>query len=167
VNGPYPGGCGGIPGTQSCGGVGNIGGTGVGGSVGGTAPIHGGAPATNPLIKGPDVCPDFATLLDTACPGPDVACVYQGLPAGPYPPTNPFRCSCGPETGWECANSDEQGETNCPTRFDQPCDPRLGQTACTMIINFAMGTCGCSCQGSDEGDGGAAGAPSGAWFCAC
>jgi hypothetical protein len=173
VNGPNPGGCGGIPGTQSCGGVGNIGGTGADGGVAGTAPTYGGAPLTHPLIKGPEICPDYATLLRPApdgtppavCPGPEVACVYQGLPAGAFPPTSPFRCECTPGIGWQCVSSDENGETNCPFRTDQPCDRASVPNGCEILSNFAMGTALCICQDDGEGAGGADSMTSGTWLC--
>ena len=161
-----PGGCGGIPGAQSCGATGADGGT------SGSSQASGGAPWGHPLITGPDVCPDEAPTLQTACPGPDVACVYRGV-QGPYYATNPFRCTCTPDSGWACANSNEIGETHCPTSTTlinlAACDPALVPNECLVLIGggFAMGTCSCACQENWQGDGGAAGAPSWVWGCVC
>ncbi len=158
----YEGSCGGIPGTQPC-----------GTDASGVLLAH-------PLITGPDACPDYATILQSACPGPDVACVYRGVPA-PYVVVDPFRCSCTAGMGWACANSDENGETHCPTSTDDTvtqtrdggkpatCDPALVPNGCRVLIGggFAMGTCHCACDESGESNGGAAGAPSARWMCVC
>jgi hypothetical protein len=167
AGGSYPGGCGGIHGTQACGdGAGN-------GGTGGTGQESGGSPMTHPLITGSEGCPEEATGFNyyAACPDEEVACVYRGVP-GPYYQTQPFLCTCTPGGSWACSNSDENGETHCPTSTtDLPgtCDPALVPNGCYVLIGggFAMGTCSCSCQDSGLSDGGAAGAPSWRWQCAC